>query len=155
MKQIPNWIKNAYKGTSVHWSKTQTQVIKMLGELGVEQIRFTSLPDSMIMEFVVTIDEDSGNRAVRIITPLSSAPGDFKQRENEMNTIQRVMLNHMKAKFIAIGKGITEFDTEFMAHLIVRFPDGSDSTMGQTMLPQYRKNLSGKGGEFNLLGDGK
>ena len=33
--KIPNWIKNAYKSTDVHWSKSQTIIHKMLNELGI------------------------------------------------------------------------------------------------------------------------
>ena len=43
MKQ-PNWIKNAYKHTSIHWSKTQAEIYQRLGELGIYESRY-ELPD--------------------------------------------------------------------------------------------------------------
>lgn len=152
----PNWIKNAYKSTEVHWGKTQTKIMEMLGELGIEQTRFTSLPDRFVLEFVVKMDEVSIPRAVRIVVPLKTRSNDEpKARNSELNTIHRILLNHLKAKFVAVGTGVAEFEQEFMSHLVIKDKDGKDATMGEMLLPQYRKNLEGGNGHFSLLGDGK
>lgn len=155
MKNI-GWVHNAYKSTDVHWGKTQTKIIEMLQQLGIEQIRFTSLPDRFALEFVIKLDDISVPRAVRIVIPLKTKPSDEpKKRNGELNTIHRILLNQIKAKFIAVGTGLVEFETEFMAHLVVKGKDGRDTTMGEVLLPQYRKNLEDGGGEYNLLGSGK
>lgn len=151
MKQI-HWIKNAYKSTEVHWGKTQAKIMEMLGDLGIEQIRFTSMPDRFVLEFVAKIEERSIPRAVRIVVPLLTKPSDEPRKRNgELNTIHRILLNHLKAKFIAIGTGVTEFEQEFMSHLVVVDGQGRSTTMGEALLPQYRKNLEEGGGEFKLL----
>jgi hypothetical protein len=59
-------IKNAYRGTDVHWSKSQTEIYKMLNELGIYDIRFTNLKDKFVLEFLVTLVQGEKPRAVRI-----------------------------------------------------------------------------------------
>lgn len=150
----PPWIKNAYKGTDVHWSKSQTQICKMLNQLNIFDIRFTNLKEKFALEFLVTIDEGKP-RAVRIVVPITYQGDDENKREKEFNILHRILANHLKAKFIAIGRGLTEFEQEFMSHLIITDKMGNSRTMGEALLPQYRNNLeSGENKDFKLLGDG-
>ena len=68
--------------------------------------------------------------------------------------IHRVLLNHLKAKFVAVAKGLTEFETEFMAHLVIMDKNGTSRTMGDALSPEYRRSIEeGKGGDFKLLTD--
>ena len=71
-----------------------------------------------------------------------------------MNIIHRILLNHLKAKFVAIGNGLTEFEQEFMSHLVITDKHGKSTTMGEMLLPQYEKNLADKTIPKFLLGDG-
>jgi len=151
----PPWIKNAYKGTDVHWSKSQTQICKMLNQLNIFDIRFTNLKDKFALEFLVTIDEGKP-RAVRIVVPITYQGDNEEKREKEFNILHRILANHLKAKFIAIGRGLTEFEQEFMSHLIITDKMGNSRTMGEALLPQYRNNLeSGENKDFKLLGGGE
>ena len=155
MKKV-NWIENAYKSTDVYWGKSQAKIMTMLGEIGIDQIRFTSTPDRFILEFMAQIDERAIPKAVRIITPIRAKKDDIEVRNKELNIIHRIMFNHLKAKFVAIGKGLTEFEQEFMAHLVITDKSGRETTMAEALLPQYEKNLLDKTiPKFNLLGDGK
>ena len=150
-----NWITGAYKGTVVHWAKTQSQIMQMLGQVGIDQIRFTSLPDRFVLEFMAKINERSIPKAVRIIIPLRTEKSDNPdQRNKELNIIHRILLQHLKAKFIAIGNGLTEFEQEFMSHLVITDKTGKTTTMGEMLLPQYQKNLEDKTTPKFLLGDG-
>lgn len=143
------WIKDAYRSTDIHWAKSQTKIMELLGKIGIEQIRFTSLSDRMILEFVV-VEEGQIPKGVRVATPLRTRKDDSPEKRNkELNVIHRVLLAHLKAKFIAIGTGLTEFEQEFMAHLIVKGKGGQDTTIGEQLLPQYHKHI--EGGEGPLL----
>lgn len=155
MKEI-HWIKNAYKGTNVHWARSQAKIMQMLNDIGITQIRFTSLEDRFVLEFMVKFDEKSVPRAIRIITPIKTRINDDPAKRNkELNIIHRILLNHLRAKFIAIGNGLTEFEQEFMSHLVVTDKTGKSATMGELLLPQYEKNLEDKTTPKFLLGDGK
>jgi len=148
MKQS-NWMRNAYKTTSVYWAKSQSNIMKMLGSIGVDQIRFTSMPDRMVLEFVMQ-EEGKIPMGVRIVTPLKTKSADEIKRNKELNTVHRILLNHLKAKFLAVGAGLTEFEQEFMAHLLVKGKDGHDTTIGEQLLPQYHKHIEGKEGPLLL-----
>ncbi len=154
MKQ-PQWIKNAYKGTIINWAKTQAEIYKKLGEMGIYEIRFTNLRDKFALEFLVTVQEEQKPRAVRIVIPLKYTGSDEPRRERELNIVHRILLSHLKAKFLAISTGLTEFEQEFMAHLVITDKAGNSRTMGDMLLPEYKKQIDeGKGGDFRLLSDG-
>jgi hypothetical protein len=151
MKQ-PSWIKNAYKGTKVNWAKTQADIYKKLGEMGIYEIRFTNLRDKFALEFLITIEEGAKPRGVRIVIPLQYTGDSEEKRTKELSLVHRVLINHLKAKFLAIANGLTEFEQEFMAHLIITDNAGNSRTMGEMLLPEYKKQIDeGKAGSFELL----
>lgn len=153
--KTPNWVKKAFTGTDVHWSKSQTQISKLLNELDIFSIRFTNMKDRSVLEFVVQVNENEKPRAVRISNFITD-PEDESRREKQFNIVHRMLLAYLRAKFIAIGRDLKEFEQEFMSDLIVTDKSGRSVTMGEMMLPQYRQALeSGESREFNLLGDGK
>ena len=127
----------------------------MLEQVGINQIRFTSMPDRFILEFMAQFDERSIPKAVRIIIPLrTKLTDDPIKRNKELNIIHRILLNHLKAKFVAIGNGLTEFEQEFMSHLVVTDKAGRSTTMGEMLLPQYEKAIEDKSAPQFRLGDG-
>jgi|CXWL01.1.fsa_nt_gi 5-methylcytosine-specific restriction endonuclease McrA len=50
MNKTPTWISGAYKSTDVYWGKSQAKIMTMLEQVGIDQIRFTSMPDRFILE---------------------------------------------------------------------------------------------------------
>lgn len=128
----------------------------MLNAYNIYQTRFTNVEDKFIVEFM-SPPQNQGSKpvGVRIIAPFKKTE-DENRREKELNRLHRVLLNHLKAKFVAIDNGLTEFMEEFMPHLIITDKNGNSSTMGQVILPQYVESIeSGEQKNFNLLGDGK
>lgn len=153
---FPRWIREAYKGTDVHWSRSQGAIHKMLNELDIFEVRFTNMRDKFALEFLVKIAEDQKPRVVRIVTPLHYQGNDEAKRTKELNIVHRILAVHIKAKFVAIGRGLTEFEQEFMAHLVITDKAGNSRTMGDALLPEYRKSIdSGDNPDFKLLGDGQ
>lgn len=141
----------AYKGTNVNWAKSQTAIVKMLSSKGIYQTRFTNLQDKFAVEFLATLSEHEKPVGVRILVPIQPTENE-KKREQELNRLHRVLFYHLKAKFVAIESGLTEFMEEFMPHLIVMDKQGNSTTMGTVLLPQYKKNLeSGEQKDFKLL----
>lgn len=151
----PNWVKNAYQGTDVPWARSQGEIHKMLNELGIYDVRFTNVKDRFVLEFLVQLDEGKP-RAVRIVCPLPDVGQNEDKRTKALNIVHRMLVAHIKAKFVAIGRGLTEFEQEFMAHLVITDKFGNSRTMGEALLPQYRESIeSGENKDFKLLGDGK
>ena len=76
---------------------------------------------------------------------------DEAKRVKELNIVHRILAAHIKAKFVAIGRGLTEFEQEFMAHLVITDRAGNSRTMGDALLPEYRKSIdSGDNPDFKL-----
>ena len=152
----------SYEGTTVNWAKSQTQIVQLLNKQGIFESRFTNLEDKFVLEFRVVESKKlilgigtAKGVTVRIVVPFKKET-DQKRRERELSRLHRVLLNHIKAKFVAIENGVTEFMEEFMPHLVIMNLQGDSTTMGQALLPQYKKQLeNGEQKEFNLLGDGK
>ena len=144
----------AYKSTSVNWAKSQTAIVKMLTARGIYQSRFTNLQDKFAIEFLAPQDQGKPI-GVRILVPMNYGGENEKKRDQELNRMHRILFYHLKAKFVAIDSGLTEFMEEFMPHLIVMDKRGNSTTMGAMMLPQYKNSIeSGENKDFKLLGDG-
>jgi len=136
----------------VPWARTQSQIYKLLGELGIYQIRFTNLKNKFSLEFLIEMEREQKPRAVRVVVPIRYEGDDERKRDKELNIVHRILYSHLKAKFIAIGTGLTEIEQEFMAHLIITDRDGNSTTVGEALLPQYQKHIeSGETKDFKLL----
>ena len=108
------------------------------------------------MEFRAKLPNHEKPIGVRIQVPINYHGENEKKRLQELNMLHRVLFYHLKAKFIAIEAGLTEFLEEFMPHLIIPNKDGGSTTLGQAMLPQYTQAIeSGEQGEFKLLPEAK
>src|SRR3990167_4970354 len=143
----------AYKSTSVNWAKSQTSIVKMLTARGIYQTRFTNLQDKFAIEFLAP-QENKKPVGVRVIVPFTYKGESEEKRQKELNRMHRVLFYHLKAKFVAIDSGLTEFMEEFMPHLIVMDKKGNSTTMGQVLLPQYKESIeNGKQQDFKLLGE--
>lgn len=79
------------------------------------------------------------DRHVKIILPLP--PEDTPAGEQERRRLWRSLAMIIKAKLEAVYSGVSIFDDEFMAHIVL--PDGQ--TVGQFMRPQIERTYkSGK-----------
>ena len=155
MKQV-NWAGRAYKTTQVNWARTQAEIYKILGDLGIYEVRFTNVRNKFVLEFLVQLEKEQKPRAVRIIVPIQYKGENEEKRKRELNIVHRILFYHLKAKFVAVQSGLTEFEEEFMAHLLITDQHGNSKTIGEAMLPQYRKAIEdGKGQDFKLLPEPK
>jgi hypothetical protein len=110
------------------------------------------MKEVFVLEFLIKIDERQKPRAVRIATPLGYSGDNEDKRTQELNVAHRLLVAHIKAKFIAIGRSLVEFEKEFMAHLVITDKFGNSKTLGEALLPQYKDNLeSGQNKDFKLL----
>ena len=142
----------AYKNTSVNWAKSQSAIIKILNSRGITESRFTNLNDRFVFEFRVIEEGVKKPLMVRIVVPVQYSGENEDKRQKELNILHRVLFYHLKAKFVAIDSGLTEFMEEFMAHLVIADKSGREGTMGEMLLPQYKQSLeSGSQKEIKLL----
>lgn len=138
----------AYKNTSVNWAKSQTGITKLLNQRGIYESQFTNLKDRFVLQFRVVEEGVKKPVMVRILVPIQYDGEDEIKRGKELNMLHRVLFYHLKAKFVAIDSGLTEFMEEFMPHLVTN----SGQTIGQTILPKFKEALkSGQQKEIKLL----
>ena len=79
-----------------------------------------------------------------------------KKWEREINRLHRVLFHHLKSKFVAIAAGLSDFDEEFMPYLVMTDQRGQSRTLGEALLPDYRKAIaSGNNPDLKFLGDGR
>lgn len=81
---------NAYRNTSVHWSKSQAEIVKMLTALGIYQTRFANLEDKFAVEFIAP-QENGKPVGVRIVVRFSYYGDNEQRRQNELNRLHRVL----------------------------------------------------------------
>jgi hypothetical protein len=153
MKQT-RWLTAASKGTDIRWSKSQREIYKELTALGLSEIRFRKQRDRLVLEFCVTLPERETPRAVRIIVPLRAQSADENTRERDINRLHPVLFHHLQSKFVAIAAGLSDFDEEFMPHLVLADQHGHARTLGEALLPAYRQAIDrGDKPDFQLWGE--
>src|SRR4051812_16121110 len=99
---------SAYAGTSVHWSQSQTGIVRLLNQRGIHEIRFTNLKEQFVLEFRATKDMPQAV-AIRIAVPILYSGDNEDKRGKLLNRLHRVLFYHLKAKFVAIDNELTEF----------------------------------------------
>ena len=153
----------AYKNTSIHWAKSQSEVQRLLEKQGIKETRFTTLQyESMVnagfemdkdcvalmIEFfkVTTLADGVGGRIpIRIIIP--NIPDDEKYK----NQAFRIILWYLKTKFEAVATGLIEFEQEFMPHIALGKGGGVGNlwkVFKEKMLPAI---TSGKEADIRMI----
>jgi hypothetical protein len=123
------------KDTTVSVEKTRAEIERLVAKYGATTFLSGFTPKSAFVQFAMK------DRLVKFVLPLPdpmtrggrynyvlSAP----QREQLTRSRWRGLLLVIKAKLEAVEAGITDFETEFLAQIIL--PDGS--TVGAFMKPQ-------------------
>lgn len=151
----------AYKTTSVNWSRSQAELMRLLETRGAKDIRFTNVSwesaerGGLVMKrgtFAVMIEffrmatlegGTSGKIPVRIIVP--NVPEDERYR----NQAYRLLYWYLKSKFEAVETGLVDFEQEFLPHLIIKDKSGFVGTVWQMFKKPYEAMIGS--GETDLL----
>lgn len=128
------------KGTTVNSDATRAEIERTLKRYGADGFMYGWETDRAIIGFRMR------NRHVRFLLPFPTndeitltPTGKRRTPEQQSNARAqalrerwRALLLIVKAKLEAVQSGITEFDDEFLAHIVL--PDGS--TAGEWLKPQ-------------------
>lgn len=142
MKKRPKtFAEKAYQGTNVNWQHTKTQIENMLIQLGIENIRFTTMGNDVKLEFFVKLQKDEFPRKVIMELPILDNLEDTKvTMEHRKNVQYRVFFHHLRDKFIIVQNGIREFEEEFMSDLAI-IHNGVEVRLGDIIVPKYKAQL--------------
>ena len=153
----------AYKNTSVHWSRSQAEIQKLLEKYGIGETRFTTLSYETLAKAGFETEKDSialmieffkttklatgvgGKVPIKIIIP--NIPNDDRYK----NQAYRIILWYLKTKFEAVETGLIEFEQEFLAHIAL----GKGQGVG-TMWQAFKEKIfpaiaSGQHADISML----
>lgn len=133
------------KDTSVNQTQSLLEIERTLSRYGADQFMYGRQQDKAAVGFVMH------GRQVRIVvgmpdkmssefweTPTGrdrTEPAALKEWEQACRARYRALALVVKAKLEAVESGITTFEEEFMAHLVL--PGGQ--TVGERLLPEYEE----------------
>lgn len=126
MKEI-NYSKLNYYGTNVAISKTQESIKKILNKFGLQGTRFTEYKRIGIIEFILL--KNGEERAYRF-------KYDIPEKEKHKKQVYRALFHYLKNRFLAIEYGITTIEKEFLQELVLKFPNGTTSTVKEIITNQ-------------------
>ncbi|GAB6170577.1 hypothetical protein JCM15765_00550 [Paradesulfitobacterium aromaticivorans] len=140
-----------YANTTVHFAKTQGDIIELFDKYGIQDVRFTSMGSQgqLILEFTnyVEVNRQSVPASVRIVIPNIT--------EKNRNQLHRALFYYLKSKMEALSFEFVEFVKEFFPYLVTRDEFGRPTTIYDYLGPQYKLALaSGQNHVLNLLPEG-
>lgn len=121
-----------YEGTVVPESKSMLDIETLLRRHGVEAIRWTSASDTFRIEFAWPYHGQDLAFRIDLNIPRCDEAGrplPEDKRNQERRRILRVLLNHVKAKLVAVEEGLIDMAQEFMPYLI----GPSNRTLGEVV----------------------
>lgn len=136
-----------FEGTSIHWTKTQAQLMEFLTGEGIKNTRFTNMEDGVMLEFIAYEKLTKRPVPIRMKIPLP------KNDEKEVNRVYRVFYWYLTNKFEAVRSGIVEEITkEFLPFIAFKTRNGVDSTLFEALKEEGNAILGDA--TFPLLGGG-
>lgn len=130
--------------TEVAPERSRAEIERTLNRYGADSFAYVSAPDRGAVAFRME------GRAVRFEVPLPTDPAEFRRTkggqtrtsrqmeaalEAEVRRRWRALLLCLKGKLEAVESGITTFEEEFLAHLVL--PSGA--TVGQAFAPELAR----------------
>ena len=140
-----------YANTTVHYAKTQGEIIELFDKHGIQDVRFTNLGSAgkLILEFtnLVEIQKKMVPASVRIVIPNIT--------EKNRNQLHRALYYYLKSKMEALSFEFIEFTKEFFPYLVTLDDTGRPTTIYDYLGPQFKLALaSGQNHVLNLLPEG-
>lgn len=114
------------RDTRVPIAQTRNEIERTLERFGADQFAYGQETGRAMIGFRVE------NRVVRIVLPLVTTAESQRQLEQENRARWRTLALVIKAKLAAVETGISTFEREFLADVLL--PDGS--TLGAWIAPQ-------------------
>ena len=129
-------IPKSYRTTTVHWAKSQANILKLLLKQGVQDVRFTTLASQgqayCEFNYPMTLEGKDVVIGVRIKVPLPPQ-GRLRDTDQTTNQAYRALLYYLKSKFEALQFGLVEFIEEFLPHVTLHDKSGKSATVYQLL----------------------
>ena len=131
-----------YKTTTITKGKTYGEVIGLLETHGIKDYQFTRLSDTDQLAFPLVVHRKGADQrfVVRLTVPRLMylkrvGRGRSERRLTYLENVSwRIFWWHLKSKLEAIEFGISDEVKEFMYNIHYSLPDGSERSLGETLL---------------------
>jgi len=124
-----------YQGTVVPESKSLLDIEYLLRLHGVQTVRWTTGVDLIRIEFAWPYQGQELAFRIDLAVPAKDRDGyglTGAKRDQERRRLLRVLVNHIKAKLVAVEDGLIDLEREFLAYMIGQ----GNQTMGERLTEQ-------------------
>lgn len=125
-----NYFKLSYYRTQVPIYKSQNEIRTVLQKFGLKGIRFTEYNKIGVIEFI--LEKNNKEMAFRF-------KFDLPEKGIYHRQVYRALFHYLKNRFMAIEFGITTIEEEFLQELILKLPDGTDTTVKELVSNQLNQ----------------
>lgn len=158
-------VKN-FKKTTIDWTTTQGEIIKLLEKRGITETRFTNISYETAIRSGLAMEEETSAIMIEFMKPITLEGGEngtlpikmiipnIPVNEKLRKQAYRIFWHYLKNKFIGIDSGLIEFEQEFMPHIAIGKGGGVTNLWHKfkESLPQI---ISGEKSDINLLEEPK
>lgn len=143
------------ENTSVSVANSRAEVEKLLTRNGAKQFVIGAAEGQALLAFEMPAVDAHGDkvlRRLRFLVPMPTLGRGTTETKVAAETRRRwrALLLVLKAKLEAVSSNIVQFDTEFLAHIVVE----NNTTVGDRMVPLITKAIEQGGNLPPLLGPG-
>lgn len=134
-----------YYNTTISQEQTKAEMEKLLKDHGIKDIQWTTYKGQTELKFLHRIQIKGVEREIGFVfrPPIILIPR--RQYDSKFNRYVKVNVPHdamsyrllwwyLKAKLEAVEYGLETVEKEFMSHILVSLPDGSQSTIGENFI---------------------
>jgi hypothetical protein len=149
-------VKPPYASTTSDPDKTIADINRLLRKYGINDYQWTTLWDQAVVELRVMIESTGSDGKLRKIG-IKVTPPIFKAKRRiwdakkghyvsqelpNYSQAMRLLFHWLKIKIESVAFGLKEVEEEFMSDLIVRSPDGRESTLGKAFKLQIANGVT-------------
>ena len=141
--------KAPYATTTKDPDTSIADINRMLRSYGINDIQWTTLWDAKRVELRFMVEKEAGKSVgILIIPPLFAAKRrTWIEKRGRYETIEspswsqsmRLLYWWLKVKIESIAYGLREVEEEFLHDVLVRLPDGTETTIGSAIMPGLKE----------------
>lgn len=149
-------VRPPYSGTTSDPDKTIADINRLLRKYGINDYQWTTLWDQNLIELKFMIENAGSDGKLRKIG-IKVAPPVFKAKRRTWDAkkgrnvaielpnyaqAMRLLYHWLKIKIESVAFGLKAVEEEFMSDLIIRLPDGRESTVGKVFKPRITDGVT-------------
>jgi hypothetical protein len=135
-----------YLDTTVPYERTKAEIEILLKSYGIKNIRWTTLEDQDdTLEFIIEAEVQGVKKQLGVavkpphIVIKKKLHGKLVDTEN-INQEYRLLFHWIKSKIEAVVWGLSTIEKEFLSEVLMKLPNGQQSTVGDVVVNLMSKN---------------